>query len=264
MRSILPSFVLAASCFGESVTLRPSQDSDVYSFFDGPSFSIFDLNVGAGGAMMVHSHHSLLRFNLASLAIPAAEIGSARLRLFALQPASSNGGGLRGGNVAVHRQGSNWAVTGLRWRDLQAQERIGLIAINQASVNNWVELDVTPLVKSWAAGTTANHGFILRPESETLEPWLNVQFASMEIANFAPQLVITRQEVVPTLGITTAGGQIVLEWPAGLTGWTLQEAASPAGPWLANNSPTTSVNGFRRVHHTPEAGASRFFRLFKP
>jgi hypothetical protein len=125
MKTVILSLLSVVSVFAETAVFKPSQDSDIYAFFDGPSFSIFDLNVGAGGSTMAHSHHALVKFNLASLAIPAAEMGSAKLRLFALQPDSANGGGLRGGNVAVHRQGANWAVAGLRWSHLQAQERVG-------------------------------------------------------------------------------------------------------------------------------------------
>jgi len=264
MKAIFLFLLSAASVFGETVTLKASQDSDVYAFFDGPSYSIFDLNVGAGGASMAHSHHALVKFNLATLAIPAAEIGTAKLRLFALQPDSANGGGLRGGNVAVHRQATNWAAAGLRWSHLQPQERVGLIPIAQASVNTWVELDVTTLVKGWAAGTTANHGLVLKPESETLEPWLNVLFASMEITNFAPQLVITRQDALPALGISRAGGQVVLEWPASASGWTLQQAESLAGPWATTPEPAISINGRWRVSQAPAAGGRRFFRLAKP
>lgn len=264
MRTLLLSLVLAAGAFAETVTLKPSQDSDVYAFFDGPSYSIFDLNVGAGGATMAHSHHALVKFNLSSLAIPAAEIGTAKLRLFALQPDSSNGGGLRGGNVAVHRQGADWPVSGLRWSHLQAEERVGLIPVAQASVNTWVELDVTALVKVWAAGSAANHGFVLKPENETLEPWLNVLFASMEITNFAPQLVITRREIEPVLGIRISAGQVVLEWPAGASGWTLQQAESPGGPWAASTEPANSVDSKWRVIQAPAEGGRRFFRLAKP
>lgn len=264
MRTLLLSFVLAAGAFAESVTLKASQDSDVYAFFDGPSYSVFDLNIGAGGAAMAHSHHAMVKFDLATLAIPAAEIGTAKLRLFALQPDSANGGGLRGGNVAVHRQGADWAVAGLSWSHLQAQQQVGLIPVVQTSVNNWVELDVTALVKSWAVGTTANHGFVLKPESETLEPWLNVLFASMEITNFAPQLVITRHEIVPELAISRAGGGFVLEWPSALAGWTLQQANSLTGPWSANTEPVTAVNGMWRVVHPQHPSGRGFFRLTKP
>jgi len=264
MRTLLLSLVLAAGAFAETVTFKASQDSDVYAFFDGPSYSIFDLNVGAGGATMTHSHHALVKFNLSSLAIPVPEIGTAKLRLFALQPDSANGGGLRGGNVAVHRQGADWAVAGLRWSHLQAQEQVGLIPVAQASINTWVELDVTVLVKSWAAGTTANHGFVLKPESETLEPWLNVLFASMEITNFAPQLVITRREIEPDLSISRAGDGFVLEWPAAVSGWTLQQAESLTGPWTLSTEPVASVNGMWRVVTAPHPSGRAFFRLAKP
>jgi hypothetical protein len=94
--------------------------------------------------------------------------------------------------------------------------------------------------------------------------WLNVLFASMEITNFAPQLVVARREIEPVLGIRIAAGQVVLEWPAGTSGWTLQQAGSPGGPWAASTEPVSPVDGKWRVIQAPAAGGRRFFRLAKP
>lgn len=258
-------FVLPAHLTAQSVTLTAAKDSDIYAFFDGPSYSIFDLNIGAGGTTMAHSHHALLQFNLASLPITAAQIGTAKLRLFSLLPDSPNGGGLRPGNVSVHRQGAAWAVSGLRWSHLRPQEKIGTIPVTQASVNQWVELDITELVKSWASGALENHGLLLRPESETLTPSLNVIFASMEITNFAPQLVIERAVIPPTLSITALNGQMILEWPTlNSSGWILQQSEHLTRDWVNTQATPISSNGKWTVTHTPGPTKQGFFRLAKP
>ncbi len=252
----------------ETVTLAPSQDSDVYAFFDTPSFSVDSLNVGAHPTQ-AHSHHSLVQFNLGALAIPAGEIGTAKLRLFSLLPNSSNGGGIRPGNVSVHRQGAAWSLNPtLRWNHIQAQELAGTITMSTASVDVWVEVDVTALVKRWAAGEVPNHGFVLKPESETLEPLLNVEFASMEITSLKPQLVVTRAEVPPAppvLGITAQGNQITLAWPVtGSTGWSLQEAENLSGPWTSSTAVASENAGIWQVTATTAGGGKRFFRLYRP
>jgi hypothetical protein len=130
----------------------------------------------------------------------------------------------------------------------------------------WVEVDVTPLVKQWADGTVPNYGFVLKPESETLTPLLNVEFASMELTSFKPQLVITRAvapAVDPVLEITMQGGQISLAWPvAASSGWSLQEAESLAGPWTASAATAVSNAGVWEV--TAPVAGKKFFRLFKP
>lgn len=266
MKAALLFIALAATAVAETVTFTPSQDSDVYAFFDAPSFTPDSLNVGADPAQ-AHSHHSLVQFNLASLAIPAAEIGTAKLRLFSLIPNSSNGGGYRPGNVSVNRQGAAWSLSPtLRWNHIKPQELAGTLVMTATSKDVWVEVDITPLVKQWVAGTTPNHGVVLRPESETATPLLNVEFASMELTNFKPQLVVTRAvppAVPPVLAVAVQDGQVVLEWPvSGSSGWTLQEAPSPAGPWTGSTGAMT-VGTRLRVTAAVE-GATRFFRLNKP
>ena len=266
MRSLFLLLASVAVAAGETVTFTPAQDSDVYAYFDAPSFTPESLNVGAHPTQ-AHSHHSLVQFNLSTLAIPAGEIGMAKLRLFSMVPNSTNGGGLRPGNVSVHRQGAAWSLSPtLRWNHIQAQEMAGTIAMTAASADVWVEVDVTTLVKQWAAGAVPNYGFVLKPESETLEPLLNVEFASMELTSFKPQLVITRSTAAmpdPVLSISMQGSQIALAWPEGSsTGWTLQEAESPSGPWTASAVTPVSNGGSWQVNAT--AGTRKFFRLFKP
>jgi hypothetical protein len=265
LRSLILSLALASTGSAETVTFTPSQDSDVYTFFDAPSFTPESLNVGADPSL-AHAHRSLVQFDISSLAIPAAEIGSAKLRLFSLIPNSSNGGGYRAGNVSVHRQGAAWSLNPpLRWNDIQPQELAGTLVMTAATQEVWVEADITELVKQWVSGAKPNYGVVLKPEAESAEPWLNVEFASMELNSFKPQLVIARAVAPPVLAISVQTGSIVLEWPvAGSDGWTLQEAASPGGPWVASTTTVQTVGAVCRVTETPTAGTSMFFRLSKP
>ena len=112
-----------------------------------------------------------------------------------------------------------------------------------------------------------NYGVALKPENEGAEPWLNVEFASMELNSFKPQLVVTRAEapaVPPVLSMKLEGGQVALEWPvSGSTGWALQEASAPAGPWVASGAAAISSGGRWQVTRPFMAGGSKFYRLSK-
>jgi len=265
MRAFFCTLALVATAAAETVTLTPSQDSDIYKFFDGPSFSIDSLNVGADPSQ-AHSHHALVQFNLAPLTIPAAEIGSAKLRLFALSPSSSEFGTPRPGLVSVLRQGKAWTVSTLRWSSLDAREQAGTIPIVSTTIEVWVELDVTALAKQWVSGAVPNYGLVLRPADES--SGLNTEFATMELSSYKPQLVITRAvapPVPPVLTVGRVGGQVSVSWPqATSSGWTLQEAESPAGPWTASAAAAASEGGMWKVAETPVAGGRKFFRLNKP
>lgn len=262
--------VCAAGVRAESVTLTPSQDSDIYSFLDRPTSTIPTLGVNASGVGAPHSQRTLIQFNLTPLTIPATEIGTAVMRLYVSDP-KAEFGSLVGGNISVLTQTKSWTVTNptLHWSNLAPGDLQGTLAITSSSADKWVELDVTSQVKAWKAGTTANYGLVLQAESEILEPYLNVAFASMEVPGFQPQLVVTRATapVVPPV-LTIAPGadanQIVLTWPSSnATGWTLEQAASPAGPWTADTTATTTNGSNLQVTHSTADSAAGFFRLTK-
>lgn len=250
--------VLVACAAAESVTLSPSQDGDVYSYLDQPTSTVHTLNVSASGEGAPHSNRSLIQFDLSTLGIPSAEIGSAVLRLYTYPP---DIGGTGFGDVSIRRQASAWTATTLRWNQIQPQEEVVLMPVTV--MNAWVEADVTTLVKQWAAGTFSNHGFVLMPESET--SGLNITFISMDLPNpsYTPRLVVTRAEIPPVLSISSVNGQIHLGWPvSGSSGWTLQESGSLGGPWENSTASAASANGIWQVEQV--AAGRRFFRLHKP
>jgi hypothetical protein len=251
--------LIAATAAAETVTLAPSQDGDIYSYLDQPTSTVYTLNVSASGEGAPHSNRSLIQFDLGVLGIPAAEIGSAVLRLYVYPPDMGTAGF---GNVSLRRQASAWTPATLRWNRIQPQEQVTLLPVT--SMNAWVEADMTSVVKQWVAGTVPNHGLVMMPESETSA--LNVTFLSMDMptATYRPHLVVTRTEVTPALDILSSGGQIVLEWPAAASGWTLQEAHDLAGPWTNSALAPATVNGKWQVVRAPGGSGRGFFRLVKP
>jgi hypothetical protein len=259
MKACLLLVALATFAAAESVTLAPSQDGDVYSYLDAPTSSLYTLNVSASGEATEHSNRSLIQFDLSALGISANEIGSAALKLYTYPP---DQGSVGFGDVSIHRQAIAWTAATLRWNQIQPLEQVAVIPVT--AVYAWTETDVTSLVKQWVAGTTPNHGFVLKPQSET--SGLSITFMSMDLPNaaYTPRLVITRAEVLPVLSISRSAGQFVLEWPAGSTGWTLQETENPAGTWTNSTATVTSVNGKWRVALSSNPTGRGFFRLSKP
>jgi len=76
--------------------------------------------------------------------------------------------------------------------------------------------------------------------------------------------VLDANEALPSLQITQAGAQTVLNWPLGAAGFTLEEAQElTSGTWNTSTSAVTIANGFNYVTNSPGAGA-KFFRLRMP
>ncbi len=288
MKRIVFASLLAASSpalRAESVVLTPVKDTDIYSYQNRPTGSIYDLGVNntpASVAPGLHSQKSLIQFDLAGVEIPAGEIGSAKLRLYTLAPDSEEGGGLRPGNLVVFRQGEPWgAVTGAypNWNTVQpAGEPVAVFFVDTPDL--WIEIDVTPLVAAWMAGTHPNHGFVLQCENEHVTATTNLLFGSMEYGKLAadfglpeesqpfPKLVITRAEATPeppVLAISKGEAGIALEWPvAGSGGWTLEATENPAGGWTAVEENPVQEGAVWRIVQAPNVSGRGFFRLAKP
>ena len=68
--------------------------------------------------------------------------------------------------------------------------------------------------------------------------------------------------VGPALGITTAGSQVRIAWPATATAWVLRRASAAGGPYLDPGLAITSEGGERVAYDSLGAG-TRFYRLQK-
>lgn len=266
MRTILMISCLAAGfAAAETVTLTPVKDTDVYSFSNVPTTSWATLGVNATptGTSGVHSQKSFIQFNVSGVTIPAAEVGKAVLRLFVLAP-DPEYGVISAGTVFVHRQATDWGTitaTSPKWSAFQSAGVIGTFPIATTSVETWVEVEVTSAVVAWLSGT-ANHGFFLAPEADKMTPAINVTFASMEVAGYRPQLLITRREIPPVLSLSAQSGVVTLRWPvSGSTGWVLRKSENLTGAWTAPAA-TASIVGAEWV--LQEAlGTRGFYRLEK-
>ncbi len=290
MKRIIAASLLAAfspALRAESVVLTPVKDTDVYSYTNAPVSSIYDLGVSNTPdvhAPNLHSQRSLIQFDLAGVAIPAGEIGSATLRLYSLPPNSTIGGTFRPGNMLVFRQGAAWGpVTAVypNWNTVQpAGDPVAAVPVEVT--DQWIEIDVTSLVTAWVAGTHPNYGIVLQCENEhvPLGSTTNLIFGSMEAGNAArnagvpeelqpyPKLVITRAEAPPeppVLAIFKGEAGIVLEWPvAGSEGWVLETTENPAEDWAAVGGSPALAGGVWRIAQPLNASGKGFFRLAKP
>lgn len=261
----------------ESVVLTPTKDTDVYAFLNRPTGSIFDLGVsntpeGQGG---IHSQKSLIQFDLSPVRIPAGEIGKATLRLFVLAPDSPEGGGFRPGNVVLFRQGVAWGTvtsTQPSWSLVQpVGDPVAVVPVTASDM--WIEIDVTPVVRAWVAGVE-NHGFVLQCEKDPAPVTANLLFSSMELGQagrdagypeeqqYFPKLVITRAAgFAPVLTAELNGEHIRLSWSTERSGWFLEQADSPSGPWRRSDHPSSEIGGVICVE-VPVAGRPKgFFRL---
>lgn len=115
-------------------------------------------------------YQAYFRFSLGSFPAPPV---SAKVRLF-VTDASMGTGSL------FATAGSTWAETGITWNTRPATSGAALAASKKATLNQWVEFDVTPFVT--AAG---EYSFVLANGNKDL-----VAFSSREGSN-APQLVVS-------------------------------------------------------------------------
>jgi hypothetical protein len=266
-RFLALSLLLCSIAGAQSVTLTPSKDTDVYSFGNGGFPTSTRSTLGVNSTPLdsypeSHSQKSFIQFNTSGVTIPAAEVGKAVLRMFVLMPEPMYGT-LTPGNVHVHVQESDWgAVTAStpKWAAFKSAGEIGTIPVLLSSAETWVELDITSTVVGWLNGTIQNHGVFLASQTEFMTPGINVSFASMEVPGYQPQLVITKKVVPPVLSIASNNGGVTLQWPVtGSTGWVLQRADSPAGPWVNNAATVSNSGGIYQLQ--PTMIGREFFRL---
>ena len=83
---------------------------------------------------------------------------------------------------------------------------------------------------------TGNDGFDTFPLRDT-----DFYFAWVDFTN----PLKAREVIMPTLAISRTGDNVLISWPANVTGFTLQSATSLAGPWntvsgAANNQITVT------------------------
>jgi len=210
------ALALAASVYLSSLGFAQSAppSADTYSEATAPN-----RNFGNQPLLIVSSaSNSYLRFDLSG--VPSgATVSKATLRLFVDAVAGK-------GEFDVYELGNSWTESKLTYNDapvLGASATGGhRVSVTSANLNNFVLVDITPLVQSWISGSTPNDGIAL------------ALFGSAGAFAFdSKESTFTSHE--PELEIALAGSTGP-QGPQGLTG-----AQGPAGPQGPAGTP--GVNG---------------------
>jgi len=194
--------VAASSAFAAS--LAPTDDAMAYEFLPttpwggAPPFSDY---LPAGLTTTGHSVKSALLFDVASLGITSAEVGSATLDLFVI-PTEDTGFGVSASpsapvtvNVSALNAGA-WNQNTVTWNTMPAA---GSLYASQAITTSTgaISFDVTQLLKDWIDGVIPNNGLVLQGAAPvgSSPNWGFVVFQSANVGN--PLLNVT---VVPEPG----------------------------------------------------------------
>ena len=177
---------------------------------------------------------SYIKFNLATL--PAgASVSKATLRLFVNQVAAN-------GSFDVYQLNTSWAESTLTYNNAPALGTSATgnhpVAFTSNTLNQFVVIDITPLVQGWANGSITNNGLALALTTsagavafDSKESIYTSHQPELEIALTGPAGPAGPQGPQGPEGLTGATG------PAGATGATgpqgpigLTGPAGPAGP----------------------------------
>lgn len=130
------------------------------------------------------------------------------------------------------------------------------------------------------AGTASGGGVYLDGASVTVEAGANPGYVflnwtengnpvcttpSYSFTSDASHILVANFIAQPALAATvTTSGVMTLSWPAGASGWVLQESPDlSAGSWIDSTRPVTAVGSRRQVTVSPLSG-NRYFRLVRP
>ena len=134
-----------------------------------------------------------------------------------------------------------------------------------------VYLDIGGTVTSggvWGAGETvtvealANPGYVFLNWTEAGN--VVSTSASFSFTAAASRVLLANFIAQPAIKTVLSPGSLTISWPAGVSGWTLQESANMSfGSWTNSTRPETIVNGWKQVIIAPPTGDG-FFRLSHP
>jgi len=232
-----PLAVVFALIVASSVSLAQSAPpvGDTYS-----STSATNTNYGSKTTLLVTTaDRTYLQFNLAPLP-PGVTVSKATLRLFVDAVTTA-------GSFDAYQVTNTWSES-----TLTAKTEPGLgtsatgshpIALTSASVNQFLVIDITPLVQQWAAGTEPNDGIALALTTASG----SFSFDSKEATNTShePELEIVLTGPTGAQGPAGATGPIGPTGPAGATGATGPAGANGSGfnfRYAFNSSSSYAVN----------------------
>lgn len=116
--------------------------------------------IGAGGETRAHDTRTLIRFDVAGLALLPANVARATLNLFAVPGLPPFDNPTPGSPVTIQLREvtGDWTETGVTWETQPAVGAAVLASAVQTGVNQLVSFDITDLVRDWLADPTGNRG----------------------------------------------------------------------------------------------------------
>jgi len=179
--------VLEVEDSGTGTTVRFAPEADAHVQEAQPSTNFGGaVSLEVDGSPQSETH---LRFRLSGL---SGQVVSAKLRLFSTNPTSQG--------PALYATTGGWDERAVTWATRPARQGSAVATLGAVALNEWVELDVTPLVSgdgvlSVALGARSTDG---------------VDFHSREVSGQAPELVVTLagQQPPPPSGETRTFGAV--------------------------------------------------------
>ncbi len=228
---VLIVFFLSAACFAQAPA-----EADAYVASSTPSTNYAFSTVLA----LQPNVYSYIRFNLSG--IPSgATVQKAVLRIYMNYPSNAVAG-----TFDVYQINTAWSETSLTWSNKPA---LGVsatgghpVSLGSSNYQNFVLVDITPLVQNWVNGTIPNNGVALM----TTTTGASYQFDSKEATytSHQPELEIA---------IPGAPGAQGPQGPNGLSG--SPGAAGPTGP-TGLQGPQGPSGGSTNWRGTWNSGAS--------
>lgn len=113
-----------------------------------------------GVAPNFYRHRSLAKFDLSAYTGP---VDSAKLRIY--NQTISSAGFPNANAIGAHLVQSAWSASSVTWDTAPAHDPVAAATATLYG-EGWYELDITPLVNQWLAGTAPNHGVLLKHTNE--------------------------------------------------------------------------------------------------
>lgn len=158
--------------FGIPAPRRTNLDTSTLSALSPPAAVPFGNFLGtsntaprtdAGGVERAHDTKTLIRFDLGLLNLTSSAVGSATINLYgvaALSPFESPSAA-HPVTTDLYQVLGPWSESGVTWETAPMTVATPASSAVQNSVNGWVSLDVTALVRGWLDAPASNYGVLL-------------------------------------------------------------------------------------------------------
>ncbi|MGD8453393.1 MAG: DNRLRE domain-containing protein [Phycisphaerae bacterium] len=216
----LAAMLFTANALADSIALSPTKDTFVYSATPTTNYGQLDsFLLGEAAPAGAGTIRGYLQFDLTSLPSNPSLIQSAVFRAYQHAP---NTGGPR--DCYIYGCTSSWTETGITWNTQPLHDYTTTWAVAEVGdtwqypqgLVDWVEWDVTDLVRAQASGEYPNYGWSFRVSFETYgAPRVGYFHSNEYLGNpeLRPQLVVQCSTAVPepaAVSLLAVGGLLAL------------------------------------------------------